>query len=78
MKKTIYEDKKHTVEMTNHSEMGLRCGFEEDPNIINMVDPSGGPYITLGDDLGSFFNDKKSRIVKAINIFPGIIEFIIK
>lgn len=76
--KIQFEDKEYTVEMTGYFDLGMRYGFVDDPNVINMVDPSGGPYITLGTDLRLFFNDKKSRIVKAINIFPGVIEFVIK
>lgn len=88
MKKVIYvnrygdkiqfEDKEYTVEMSGYNPEWIRYGVEEDPNIINMVDPSGGPYITVGEDLRSFFNDKKPRIVKAINMFPGVIEFVIE
>jgi hypothetical protein len=28
-----------------------RYGFEDNPKDVTMVDPSGGPYITLGMDL---------------------------
>ena len=58
--------------MTNHSEMGLRCGFEEDPNIINMVDPSGGPYISLGNNLKEFWPKGKYQdlIVESIKFVP--------
>ena len=31
---------------------------------INMVDPSGGPYISSGDDMGMFSEEFKGMIVK--------------
>lgn len=76
--KIQFEDKEYTVEMTGYSDLGMRYGFVDDPNVINMVDPSGGPYLTLGSDLRLFFGDKKARIIKAINIFPNLVEFIIE
>lgn len=86
--KIQFEDKKYTVEMTGYNPEWMRYGFANNPDgtstmntdneIIDMIDPSGGPYITLGTDLRLFFRDKKSRIVKAINIFPNLVEFIIE
>ena len=32
-------------------------------DIINMVDPSGGPYITEGMDLGLFARELKGKVV---------------
>lgn len=31
-----------------------RVGFDIDPNILNMVDPSGGPYIETGMNMTRF------------------------
>jgi len=76
--KIQFEDKEYTVEMTGYSDLGLRCGWVDDPKVINMVDPSGGPYLVVGSDLRLFFGDKTPRIVKEINVFPGVIEFVIK
>jgi len=45
--------------------------------IIN-VDPSGGPYISIGTDLNEFFNDGLKRIVESIDIQPSQIIFKIK
>lgn len=45
----------------------MRFGFKENPDEITMVDPSGGPYIALGTDLGYFFEDGLKRIVTAIH-----------
>jgi len=49
-------------------------------DVINMFDPSGGPYIALGTDLSTFWGDKKPRIVKKIEfINKGIsVKFTIK
>jgi len=49
-----------------------------DHNDINMVDPSGGPYITKGTNIGRYFSDKKDRIVKSIKIEPDKVIFKIK
>lgn len=46
----------------------VRYGFEDD-GTITMVDPSGGPYIDLGQDIGHFFMDGKNRVVKKIEVF---------
>jgi hypothetical protein len=45
----------------------MRFGFKENPDTVTMVDPSGGPYLELGADLGYFFGDDLSRIVTAIH-----------
>lgn len=39
---------------------------KSDKSKYYMVDPSGGPYISLGFNLGIFFKDGKKRIVKNI------------
>lgn len=33
-----------------------------------MFDPSGGPYISIGMNVGLYFDDKKPRIVQEINV----------
>jgi len=42
-----------------------RTGLDQD-GTINFVDPSGGPFIQVGTELGRYFNDDQSRIVKSI------------
>ncbi len=32
----------------------VRCGFNDNPDDITMVDPSGGPYIAEGMDMKLF------------------------
>ena len=36
-----------------------RFGYDDNPNDITMVDPSGGPYIPLGMDMKLFGFDGK-------------------
>lgn len=40
-----------------------RVGFEESENNLNMVDPSGGPYIDIGTDMGRFHKDMVGKSV---------------
>jgi hypothetical protein len=40
-----------------------RYGFEETPDNLSMVDPSGGPYITIGTDMGLFHSEMKGKKV---------------
>lgn len=40
-----------------------RFGFEESPDNLNMIDPSGGPYITIGTDMGRFSKDWEGKVV---------------
>jgi len=49
----------------------LRFGFDEYPTEVNMVDPSGGPYIALGSNLKLFFEDEIDRFVSEIKILDG-------
>lgn len=44
-------------------------------NKYYMIDPSGGPYITLGTDLQLFFKDGKKRIVNNIQPIENKIIF---
>ena len=37
----------------------VRFGFKDDPNVVTMVDPSGGPYIAEGMDMKLFGFDGK-------------------
>ena len=49
-----------------------------DRETIDMIDPSGGPYITVGSNLRSFFGDKIDRVVERIKIGENKITFKIK
>lgn len=45
---------------------------------INMVDPSGGPYISSGDDMGMFSEEFKGMIVKEFKDVDGGYKIICK
>jgi len=55
-----------------------RYGFEVDPNIKTMVDPSGGPFISIGTNMGTFDESFKNMIVTGFNINKEKVEIIIK
>jgi len=39
-----------------------------DFSFYSMFDPSGGPYIEVGTNVGRYFDDYKTRIVESIDI----------
>ncbi|MCK9475494.1 MAG: hypothetical protein M0R46_06240 [Candidatus Muirbacterium halophilum] len=50
-----------------------RCGYDEN-DLLNMVDPTGGPYISVGlFDMGYFNKEWSGDIVKEIIIENNII-----
>jgi hypothetical protein len=49
-----------------------RTGYEQD-GTINFVDPSGGPFIQVGTDLGRYFGDGVKRVIKSIESNEKII-----
>lgn len=48
---------------------------KSDKSRLNMVDPSGGPYIALGMDVGRYFEDNIERIVDEIQFGDNKIVF---
>lgn len=48
---------------------------KSDKTRISMVDPSGGPYITLGMNIGRYFEDGIKRIVEEIKFADNKIIF---
>jgi hypothetical protein len=44
-----------------------RIGYNQDET-VNFVDPSGGPFIQEGTDLGRYFEDGVKRVIKSINV----------
>lgn len=66
-----YKDEINFTEDGDHVTMTggiwLRYGYNDDQEII-MVDPSGGPYLEVGQDLIGFFRDGVSRIIEGITI----------
>jgi hypothetical protein len=50
-----------------------------DMNTIDMIDPSGGPYLTIGTNLKEFFGrDYKDLIIRSIKIGKSKTTFKIK
>lgn len=49
----------------------IMYGFEHYSMGENFIDPSGGPYIQIGTDIGRYFNDNKERRVKSIKVIEG-------
>lgn len=62
---TSYEEFIHKVENNEEYRPYLKY-VKPDKSTYNMVDPSGGPYIALGMDIGRYFNDGVKRIIKNI------------
>lgn len=58
--KIIFEHIGDKVTMTGGS--WFRYGFDDEDN-ITMVDPSGGPYIELGNNLKSFWRTKYQDLI---------------
>jgi len=49
-----------------------RTGYNEDKT-INFVDPSGGPYLGVGMDIGRYFEDGVKRVIKSVESNEKII-----
>ena len=47
-------------------------------DVINMIDPSGGPYITEGSDMGYFDKSFKGKIVQEFHSKVDGYEIVIK
>ena len=54
-------------------ELGVRTGFDKNPDDIIFIDFSGGPMISVKDDLGYWFNELKGEIVKSIKFDKGVV-----
>jgi hypothetical protein len=57
-----------TVKMSNFDY--YRTGFNTDGSTIEFIDPSGGPYISVGMNLNTYFETKEDMIIKAIEYEP--------
>ena len=44
-----------------------RVGTNAD-GVVEFVDPSGGPFIRVGMDVGRYFMDGKIRVIKEISL----------
>lgn len=48
-----------------------RFGFIDDPEIITMIDPSGGPYVSIDDDMETISKEFKGYIVDGFEKIEG-------
>ena len=82
--KIIFEQNGDEITMTGYNPEWIRVGYankengETDWDKVYMVDPSGGPYIALGTNLGMFYGDNVERIVEGISINELSVIFKIK
>jgi len=61
-----------SVQMIIHSDLPMSAGFNEGDKCLRFVDPSGGPFIQVGMDIGKeFFPDNKSRVIASILDLEG-------
>ena len=58
----------HNFHSTNSPYEPFYKFIKSDKSCIDMVDPSGGPYIQIGTNIGLYFEDKKERRVQSISI----------
>jgi hypothetical protein len=70
--KIIFEEISGNIKMIlpEDSASFLRIGWNSDSDkkngVYNTIDPSGGPYITEGTNMGLFHKDWNGKIVKSI------------
>ena len=49
----------------------IMSGFEYYRFGDDFIDPSGGPYIKVGMDVGRYFDDNIERRIKSIKVIEG-------
>tara|TARA_R110000868_G_scaffold268036_3_gene527282 strand:+ start:946 stop:1449 length:504 start_codon:yes stop_codon:yes gene_type:complete len=65
-------------EVENNEEYRSYLGLvRTDMSRINMFDPSGGPYVELGTNIGRYFDDGIDRIVEEITFHEDSVELVI-
>jgi hypothetical protein len=67
----IFERQGETVIMSGYGEyyrVGYLTSEQQEKEEIGFIDPSGGPFIQVGDNLADFSNSLKGCIVKSIEI----------
>jgi hypothetical protein len=75
--KIIFEEVSENIKMLLPEDVAsfLRIGWKNDKDkengVYDMVDPSGGPYITEGTNMGLFHKDWDGKIVKSIIARPN-------
>jgi hypothetical protein len=78
--KALYIDKEDNYNWHNNALYKLFGKYiYSDKDTIEMVDPSGGPYLSLGTNLGTFFGkDYEDLIVESIKLGKKNIKFKVK
>ena len=73
---TLEEIEPDKFKLSGYLDIGVRFSKDINDN-ITMVDPSGGPYISLGEDLNYYFDNKldKKLIIKVVIISSGVALF---
>ena len=71
---TLEEIEPDKFKLSGYLDIGVRFSKDINDN-ITMVDPSGGPYISLGEDLNYYFDNKldKKLIINKIELNDSII-----
>ena len=70
MKRAIYHNRygdNLVFEELNENEVQM-SGFDHYRCGEDFIDPSGGPFIRVGMDVGRYFMDGKIRIIKEISL----------
>lgn len=62
--KLFFEKKNNIIMMTGHRV--IRYSYKDNPNDLIMADPSGGPYIAIGTDMGTI--DEKFNGLTVVSI----------
>ena len=70
----IFEQKDNEIHMSGFSLDYMRTSTDDSGN-VTMVDPAGGPYLSVGMNLGLYFNDKRSSIIENIKIEENKVIF---
>lgn len=73
---TFESNERGNIDWKGNFEFG-RFGYNDNPNDITMVDPSGGPYITLGANMGLFASEFNSMVVCGFIWKEGYYEIVI-
>lgn len=76
-KKAVHEYDKETFEATSLSKQYASLVYS-DKSKIDMIDPSGGPYMHAGDDMGMFSKDFKGMIIEEFKPVNGNYLIVIK
>ena len=77
--KALYVDKDDTGWHYNALYQLFGKYIYSDKDTIDMVDPSGGPYLTVGTNLGTFFGkDYEDLVIESIKLGKKNIKFKVK